>query len=270
VVAEYPLTVIDDLGRTVVIDKQPQRIVSMLPSLTETLFAVGAGDRVVGVTTWCNYPEEATTRQNSGDLFNPNVEEILALEPDLILTGRSSMLEETLGFLEENGIPYIVVDPKSLDEIETAIVKVAQIAGLPGNGADIVAEIQAGRAAMAAQVAAVDPEDRPDVFILVDIDYLFTVGSGEFLSEMIEAAGGNNVAAGLGAGYFMVSEEDFIELDPDVIISTFPDQVLQKESWGEMRAIKAGRVHDVDDDLVKRPGPRVVLGLEELYGAFFE
>jgi iron complex transport system substrate-binding protein len=264
----YPMTIVDDLGREVTLEARPERIVSLIPSLTEILFALDAGDRVVGVTNWCNYPAETADREKVGDLFSPNTEVILALQPDLILTGRSEMLDQTLGFLEENGIPYIVVDPQDMDEIEASIAQVAKIIGSPEKAAAILADIQEGREHMAEKVA---DKDRPNVFVLLDTEYLYTVGSGEFLSDMIQLAGGNNEAANLGTGYFQLSEEAFFELDPDIIICTFPmsEQVLAKSNWQELKAVKNGRVYDVNGDLVSRPGPRVILGLEELYGVFY-
>ena len=268
----YPLTVTDALGREVTLETKPERVVSLMPSLTEILFALEASDRVVGVTTYCNYPAEALAKDKVGDLFNLNTETILALEPDLVLTGRSDTIAETLSFLEENGIPYIVVDPTSLDEIEASITQVATIIAEEEKGNGLVTQIQADRATMAEKVAAVADADRPNIFVLLDTEYLYTVGEGEFLSEVITAAGGNNIAAGLGKGYPMLSEETFFELDPDIIICTFPmsEQVLAKESWQDLQAVKNGRVYDVDGDLVSRPGPRIVSGLEELYSVFFE
>jgi iron complex transport system substrate-binding protein len=267
----YPMTIVDDIGREVTLEKQPERIVSLLPSLTEILFALDGGDRVVGVTNWCNYPEETANREKIGDLFSPNTELILSLNPDLILTGRSSMLEETLSFLEDNGIPYIVVDPLNMDEIVTSVNTVAEIIGAPEKAEPVLAAIQSGREAMATRVAAVSQADRPNVFVLLDTEYLYTVGSGEYLSELIELAGGLNGAAALEVGYFMISEEAFFQLNPDIIICTFPlsEQVLAKKNWQELNAVKNGRVYDVNGDLVSRPGPRVILGLEELYGVFY-
>ena len=266
----YPLAVTDALDREITLETKPQRIVSLLPSLTEILFALDAGDRVVGVTSWCNYPEEATQKDSVGDLFNLSAETILALQPDLVLTGRSQTLEEQLSFLENNGIPYIVIDPQTLAEIETAILQVAEIIDSKEAGQRLVEQIQSDRAAFAEKVAQIPQEERARVFVMLDTEVLFTIGDGEYLSEMIEAAGGINVAKDSGQGYFQISEEAFFTLNPDVIIATFPmrEQVLARDSWQEIAAVKNGRVYDVDGDLVTRPGPRIVQGLEELYNVF--
>ncbi|NLM52589.1 MAG: cobalamin-binding protein [Firmicutes bacterium] len=266
----YPLTVTDDLGREVTLTAKPARIVSLLPSLTEILFALEAGDRVVGVTNYCNYPEEAAQKDKVGDLFNLSAETILALQPDLVLTGRSQTLEEQLSFLENNGIPYIVVDPQSLAEIETAILQVAEMIDSMERGQKLVEQIQNDRAAFDAKVAQIPQEERARVFVMLDTEALFTIGDGEYLSEMIEAAGGINVAKDSGQGYFQISEETFFTLNPDVIIATFPmrEEILAREAWRDIAAVKNGRVYDVDGDLVTRPGPRIVQGLEELYNVF--
>lgn len=268
----YPLTMTDDIDREVTLAAKPQRIVSLMPSLTEILFALDEGERVVGVTDWCNYPTAAQQREKVGGIFNLNTESILALEPDLIVTGNSDALAETLSFLEGTGIPYLVVDPQSLAEIEESITKIAKAIGSSAKGEAVVAEVQSGRAAMAEKVAAVAEADRPSVFVMIDTESLFTVGDGEFLSEVIAGAGGRNIAAGLGSGYFEMSEEKLFELDPEVIVTTFPmrEKLLARETWQNLQAVKSGRVYDLNGDLVSRPGPRVVLGMEELYGAFYE
>ena len=265
----YPLTITDALDREVTLEKRPERIVSLLPSLTEILFALDAGDKVVGVTNFCDFPQEATEKEKIGDLFNLNIEVILSLDPDLVLVGRSETLQQSLAFLEENGIPYIVVDPQSLDEIEASILQVAEVIDNKAKGEAVVDEIKAGRAAIATKVAAIPEAERMNVFVLIDTETLWTVADGEFLSEMITAAGGKNAAAGIGQGYVQLSEEAFFALDPDIILSTFnmADTVLAKAAWQDLSAIKAGKVFNVNANLVSRPGPRIVLGLEELYEA---
>ncbi|MBS4007308.1 MAG: cobalamin-binding protein [Clostridium sp.] len=269
---QYPLTVTDDLGREVTLSAKPERIVSLLPSLTEILFALEEGGRVVGVTDWCTYPTEAQERVKVGGIFNLNAESILALEPDLIVTGNSENLAETFSFLDGTGIPYLVVDPQNLEEIELSITKIAEVVGSAAKGEAIVAQLQADRAVIAERVAAIAEADRPSVFVMIDTESLFTVGEGEFLADLISSAGGRNIAAGLGSGYFEMSEEKLFELDPEVIIATFPmrERLLARESWQGLQAVKNGRVYDVNGDLVSRPGPRVVLGMEELYRAFFQ
>lgn len=267
----FPVTIVDDTGNTVEITAKPERFVSLIPSLTEILYALGLGEKVVGVTNFCNYPPEALAVEKVGDAFNPNAEKIIALDPDVVLSPTSSALEEVYQILTENGITVAVFDPKTLNEIEETIVKIAQLAGVEEEGIALVEKIRSDRQALVDKVAQRDPGERPQVFVLLDSEYIFTVGDGEYLSEMIEVAGGINATSGQGEGYLMLSEELLFELDPEVIICTFPmsDQVLAKEAWQELSAVKSGRVYDVDGDLVTRPGPRYVQGLEELYRVFY-
>lgn len=266
-----PVTITDDTGNAVEISARPERFVSLIPSLTEILYALGLGEKVVGVTNFCNYPEEALAVEKVGDAFNPNAEKIISLDPSVVLSPTSSALEEVYKILNENGITVAVFDPKTLDEIGETITRVSQLAGVEEEGNALMAGIEADRKALNDKVAQKEPNDRPQVFVLLDSDYIFTVGDGEYLSEMIEVAGGVNAASGQGEGYLMLSEEVLFQLDPEVIICTFPmsEQVLAKESWQELSAVKSGRVYDVDGDLVTRPGPRYVQGLEELYRVFY-
>ncbi|MBS4023065.1 MAG: ABC transporter substrate-binding protein [Dethiobacter sp.] len=272
VTGPYPMIVVDDDGRTVVIDTEPMRFVSLAPNLTEMLFALGLGDRVVGVSDFCNYPLQALEIEKIGNAFTPNVEKMIALAPDVVVSPRGSVLQEAVALLEQNGINVLVYDPKTIDEIEDVITRIAAMANVDVNGKNLVSGLQMQRKEFAARVAAAGQVSRPSAFILLDLDYLFTVGDGEYLSELIEAAGAVNAASGQGVGYLMLSEEVLFELDPDIIICTFSmsGQVLAKPAWKELSAVKNGRVFDVEDDLVSRPGPRVILGLEELYRAIHQ
>lgn len=266
----YPMTVLDDAGKQVEIAAEPQRIVSLLPSLTETLFALGLGERVVGVTNFCNYPAEVDGKERVGGLFDLNAEKILALEPDVVLSGQMKGAQEVLRTLETAGVTVVVFDPATMEDIGRVIRSVAKLAGVAEKGEELAGEITAGRTAMTAQVAAVAAE-KPQVFVLLDTEKIFTVGDGEYMSEMITEAGGVNAASGQGEGWLELSEEKLFELDPDIIIATFPmrEQILARPGWQALQAVKEGRVYDVDGDLVSRPGPRVVLGLQELHRVFY-
>lgn len=266
----YPMTVLDDAGKQVEIAAEPQRIVSLLPSLTETLFALGLGERVVGVTNFCNYPAEVEGKERVGGLFDLNAEKILALEPEVVLSGQMKGAQEVLRTLETAGVTVVVFDPATMEDIGRVIRSVAKLAGVAEKGEELAGEIAAGRTAMTAQVAAVAAE-KPQVFVLLDTEKIFTVGDGEYMSEMITEAGGVNAASGQGEGWLELSEEKLFELDPDIIIATFPmrEQILARPGWQALQAVKEGRVYDVDGDLVSRPGPRVVLGLQELHRVFY-
>jgi iron complex transport system substrate-binding protein len=266
----YPMTIVDDNGQSVEITSEPQRIVSLMPSLTETLFALGLGERVVGVTDYCNYPNEVSDIEKIGSLWSINAEVILSLEPDLIFTTEGITQQEVLDVLTANNLTVMVVNPQNLDEIEESFRLIAKVAGVPENGEELASQVRADREAFIAKVTVIPAEERPNVFIMVD-DQLYTVGSGVFMDDLITIAGGVNIAADLSSGWFQMSEEQLLELNPDLIISSYitRDEILGKAAWQELNAVKNERIYKVNDDLTSRPGPRIVQGLEELYNVFF-
>lgn len=265
----FPLTVTDELGREVTVERKPERIISLLPSLTETLFALGVGEAVVGVTTDCSFPEEAKEVEKVADWTTIDMEKILALEPDLVLADDSSALLDQLYFLDDAGIPYVLIDPDSMEEVTGCIMEVARVVGALEEGEKITEEIRKGIEEIQEKAAAVPEDEKPQVIILIDTETFFTVGIGEYLSDLVTAAGGINAAGELGSSYFELSEENILDIDPDVIICTWyrRDELLARDSWQNMKAVKNGRIYDVTPDLVSRPGPRIVQGLEEIYKA---
>jgi iron complex transport system substrate-binding protein len=202
--------VFDDLGRLVAINGTPQRIISLAPSNTEILFALGLGDKVVGVTDWCDYPPEALDKEKVGGYDTPDIEKIAALTPDLILVAY--------------GTP--------IDVINT----------LEGLG---------------------ELEERPRVFYIVWHDPLWTAGSETFIHELIEKGGGVNICQNI-TGYTIISIEEVVARNPEVIItSEWSLEWAQNETLLQgTNASQEGRIYQGDDDLVQRPGPRLVEGLE--------
>ncbi|EEG78274.1 ABC transporter substrate-binding protein [Dethiobacter alkaliphilus] len=267
--ATYPMTFVDDTGQEMEITAEPQRIISLTPNLTETLFALELGDRVVGVSDECNYPEEALEVDQVGSAWGLNLEAILALEPDLVVASGQTP-QDAVDQLRENNLTVVVFAPRTLDDIEEMFRQVATVAGVPENGVELANEMSDGREAFSQKVAAEEGE-RPTVFVMID-ENLYTVGSGEFMNEMINNAGGINVAEDIGAGWPQISEEEFLQIDPEVIISSFTprDDILANSNWQGINAVQNGRVYNINDDVVTRPGPRIVEGLEELYNAFYE
>jgi iron complex transport system substrate-binding protein len=244
----------------------PRRIVSTAPSLTETLYTLGAGDRVVGVTTWCRYPEEARLKPKIGGYSNPSVEAIVALRPDLVvLSDRRNDVAERLGRFQ---IPTLVVSLESLRAIEEAITRIAARLGVAQRGAAVVAGIEAQRRAVARLMAG---RPRPRTLLLLghspdNLTSLFAVGPGSFLGEMLEAAGGANVLGDVRMPYPKVSVEEVIARDPDVIlevVSPPADADAQRRAlrlWSaypSLRAVRAGTIRVIVDETIVQPGPRV-------------
>ncbi len=265
-----PGTFTDDMGRAVSIDEIPERIVSFGPSITETLFALGLDEKVVGVTNYCDYPQAAESKPKIGDAFNPSLEKIIELEPDLVFTVKHEQLNTELDTL---GVKFIVLDPKDVDGIFKDIELVGKVTGTEERANKLVKDMRDSIAQVSIRVEGA-PKVR--VFFIVDATDLnnpWTAGAGSFIDALITMAGGENVAAEAHGAWVQFSIEQIVSSDPEVIIiqtmvggiPTVSKEVLEKHpAWREMTAVKQGRILLINGDLVSRPGPRIVLGLEEM------
>lgn len=265
----YPLTVTDDAGRQVTIPSRPQRIVSLAPSNTEILFAIGAGDRVVGVDSFSDYPPEVRDLPRIGGLTDTNFERIVALEPDLALTIAGT--DEQVQRLEELGIPTVVVQPRTLDQVLTSIQQVGQIVDAQAGARRVSQQMRARIEAVRRRVADVPPEQRVRVFYEVWNDPLTTAGPGGFIHDVITAAGGANVAADARQPWPQIGLETVVSKDPQVIIvpqslrSSYEELRQRKRpGWEGITAVRQGRIYAIDDNLISRPGPRIVDALEQI------
>jgi len=262
--------VTDQLGRTVELDGIPQRIVSLAPSNTEILFALGLDDRVVGVTEYCNYPEAAKDKEVIGGFNTVDLERVVALSPDLILA--TSMHEdEALRALENRGLTVFALDPTTLDEVLEAIGLVGEITGKVEEAAGLVNDMKERMSAVTEKTDSLSPEQKPRVFFITWHDPLMTPGSGTRHDELIQMAGGVNIARDL-TSYADISLEAVIEADPEVMIAgvgmgagdDLPAQFIRTEPrLGGTDARRNDRVYEVDVDIAGRPGPRIVGALEE-------
>lgn len=265
----YPLTLTDKLGRKVTLPAPPQRIVSLAPSVTELLFALGLGDRVVGVTRWCDYPEAAKALPRVGDL-NLSEERIALLRPDLIV-GDSFLERPFLDRLDRLGWPVLAIGPQRVGEVAEALEFLARAAGVPEAGRREAERFRErlARLAAAGEANVARAGGRTRVFVLLDPDQLYTAGPGTFLDELIRLAGGRNIAGQAKVPWPVLSEEALLLSDPQVIIVTyFPASVvLGRSRWQGISAVRAGKVYQVDPDLLSRPGPRLLDGLEVLLSA---
>lgn len=264
----FPLTITDDAGRQVTFAQPPQRIVSIAPSNTEILFALGLGDRVVGLDAFSNYPPETEEKPRVGDYLEPDLERLAAADPDLILATEFHV-DTVLPELETLGLPAVVLEPANLDEVFASIVQVGAIAGEPARAEALACELQARVDAVAAAVA-----DAPPTSVFVELDpTLYTVGPGTFIADVIDRAGGANIAADAAEPWPQLSAEAVVGANPDVILLTdegggvTPEQVAARPGWESIAAVEQGRVVSIDPDLLARPGPRVVDGLEAVAAA---
>ncbi|MGI6473547.1 MAG: ABC transporter substrate-binding protein [Thermoactinomyces vulgaris] len=258
----YPLTVKDQTGNLVQIEKEPQRIVSLMPSNTELLFALGAGKQVVGVTDQDDYPEEVKNLPKVS-AFQINAEQVVALKPDLVVAS-SGNEKEVLDQLKKMGIPVLVADPQSTKEIYEAIVILSQATNHLKEADQLVAKMEKQLRTVYAKVAQVPEEKRVKVWIELD-DNLYTVGGDTFMHELLQLAGGKNVAQGL-KGWPKVSPEQVVKWNPDVIVSLHgnTEEIKKRAGWQSIRAIQEGRVYALEPDLLSRPGPRVYEGVKQL------
>jgi iron complex transport system substrate-binding protein len=264
-----PGTYTDDMDREVNINEIPQRILSHVPGITEILFALGLGERVVGVSDYCDYPEEVKSKPSVGNYFNPSIENIVALEPDLVLTDGHS---ESIKQLDELEITYMVIDPKDIDGIYKDLELLGKVTGTESEAAELIDSMQDSIADVIAQV---EGAPRPRVLYIIDATDLtlpWTAGPGSFIDYIITTAGGENIAAQAQGAWIQLSIEEIVNADPDIIILPLthgtaftPREVLEEHpGWQGTTAVKEGNIFFIEDNLVSRFGPRIVLGLEEM------
>lgn len=265
----YPLTVRDDFGRNVTIKEVPERIISLSPANTEILFAIGAGDRVVGVTEYCNYPAEAEEREKIGGVSTVSIEKVVALEPDLVL-GCELNGKETFERLEELDITVVVSNPVNVSEIQDGIMLVGRITGEEKNASSVVADMERRMEEIKKKTRDVK---RAKVAHITWHDPIWVAGSGTVQDELIEIAGGENVFSDV-KDWDTVSLEKFIDRNPDVIIVSVGhgaagmkpyEYVISEERLKVVNAVKNERVYSIDADIMSRASPRIVNATETVY-----
>ena len=269
-VALPAVTVLDDAQRTVEITGVPERIISLAPSNTEVLFALGLGDKVVGVTDLCDYPEEAQGIEKVG-FVEINLEKIVDLEPDLVLyIGGAAQLEKTQT-MEDLGLTVLVLAPSDIEGIFADIELVGRTTGTEDEAVDLVSELRARMDEVLSRVA--QAKRQPLVFYELDATdpaRPWTAGPGSFIDALITMAGGVNLGASAEMEWAQFSTEEVIAQDAEIIIlgdanyGVTAESVEERPGWGVITAVKAGAIYPIDDTLVSRPGPRIVDGLEEL------
>lgn len=266
----------DDVGRRVEIGRV-RRIVSLAPSCTEMLFAMGLGNKVVGVTDQCDYPPETRTIKKVGSFSNPSIEIIISLKPDLVLSGGGIQRDVVLR-LEKLGVKALVLYPKDVNGIFRDIEIIGMAVGDPERARKLVKLLQRRIDLVRRRSSKVPPSRKPRVYVEISPDPLMTVGPSSFLNEIVEIAGGTNIARGLkGTTFPRISPEYVVKMDPQVIILTYlprgssPISWIQKRpGWDGISAVRNGKVFaDVDPNLILRAGPRIVQGVEELHKRFY-
>jgi len=261
---QFPLKVTDFLGREVTIEKEPQRIVSLAPSTTELIYALGAGNKVVGVTDFDNYPPEVKDVPKVGGFKGPNVEAITAQKPDIIFASTLSGKEQ-MESLEKMGIPVVMLEAKNIAQIYQSIKIIGQITGTEKKGEELIKQMQDKIKEINDKVKELP---KVSVFYLVSLDGNWTAGKGTFIDELINLAGGKNVAEDVN-GWAQYSVEELVKKNPDVII-TSPHagnvkDIKNMAGYKDTNAVKNDKIFVIsNDDIISRASNRIVLGLEEI------
>ncbi len=267
---QFPLNVIDQLGRTVALHARPQRIISLAPSNTEILYALGLADNIVGVTKYCDYPPEATEKPNIGGYSTPNIEEVVAKSPDLILA-TTIHDSKVIPQLEDKGLTIVAIAPKNLDEVLEGIRLVGEVTGKGVEADKLVTEMESRIQTITDKIDQIPEDQRPQVFYLTWHDPLKTSGQGTLNDELMRRAGGRNIFPEV-VGTQTVDFETLVARNPQVMIAgigmgTGEDKTLQflqtEPRLQDTDAAIQGRIYGIDMDITGRAGPRIIDGLED-------
>lgn len=268
----FPVDITDQMGRQVRIEKMPERIVSLSPGHTEIVFALGLEDRLVGVTEFCDYPEAAKDKPKIGGFSTVDIERVVRIQPDLILAANIHR-KDVIPKLEELDLTVVCLDPTTLEEVLKAITLVGKCSGQEEKASQLVTGMGDRIKAITDKTSNLTQAERPRVFYIIWHDPLMTVGSDTRIRELIELAGGINIAQDPPGGYPTISLETVIQANPQVIVAgtghgegaALPYQfALTEERLRDVDARANGRVYKMNTDLVGRPGPRMVDGLEQM------
>lgn len=275
---EFPLTVIDDLDRSVTIPTCPERIISLAPSNTEILFELGLGDRVIGDTVYCDYPEEAKGKEKVGGYSDIDIEKVIALNPDLILA-EDIHKAEVIPALERLGYPVVAIVPHNLEEIMSSVEFIGKITGSQEQASEIVQEMHLRINAISEKTSLLSWDERPKVLYVLwwGEGGIMSVGSNTPIDELIYLAGGRSIShydssGNPTIGWPTLGLEDVIYANPDVILADLGDggislqNILSDPRLSGIGAVAGGRVYGIDPNFTNRPTPRIVKGLEQLAG----
>ncbi|MCM1566521.1 MULTISPECIES: cobalamin-binding protein [unclassified Dehalobacter] len=254
----------DTLGREITIDKYPQKIISLAPAITEILFAIGLDQEIIGVSEYCDYPEQALTKEKMGGFKDPNVEMIVAADPDMVFIS-AGVQEDVITKLEELGTTVVVLDADTIDQVISNIELAGSLTGKEAEATALNANMRTRVENITSKVKGLA---KPSVFVEIWDDPLMSAGSTSFVNNIIEVAGGVNIAADNTERYYNYSMENLLQADPDYyIINTHahtPADIQNRAGYKVLSAVKNNRVFAIDDNLISRAGPRVIEGLEQM------
>lgn len=261
--------VTDEIGRQVKVPKNPQRIISLAPSITEMLFALELGEKVVGVTSYCNYPEVATKIPKVSDTLHPNLEMIISLKPDLVLVTTASQLEQFTAKMSELGIAVFVIKSDSVKAVLSSIELLGKITNKEQIAKNLIDSLNARLEKVKQQHS--NQTAKPKVFFIVGTEPLITVGRKAFVTDVINLAGGQSISEDVETEWPAYSIETAISRAPEIILSpgshsteNEPSKLTLPKGLEITPAARSGKIYKIDGDLLLRPGPRIIDGLEQI------
>lgn len=258
----------DEVGREVTLPYPPKRIVSLAPNITEILFSLGLDEEIVGVSIHCNFPEKAKSKVRVGSYISLDFEKITFLQPDLVIATGAGNTREMVERLGKLGFPTYVIFPKNFNDVLKSIDHLGQVVNREKEAMGIIQGIKQRSQRV---IELTKGPSRPKVFLQIGEAPIVTVGSGSFADDLIHLAGGENIAGKEKEMYPRLGMEEILKRSPEVILISSMNpkgdylRVLQEWSrWKTISAVKNGRVHLIDSDLIDRPSPRIIEGLEEI------
>ncbi|MCS4540872.1 MAG: cobalamin-binding protein [Euryarchaeota archaeon] len=268
--AEFPLLVKDDLGRSVKISKQPERVISLAPSNTEILFALELGDKIIAVTKFCDYPLNATKKEKIGGFSDINMEKVVALKPDLVLA-TGGVQEQIVKELERLNITVIALDAKNITEILANIELVGKVTGQEKSAQELTTNMKQRIKKITGKTKDLTKAQKLKIYYEVWHDPLMTAGPETFIHNIIELAGGVNIFADAKIKYPRIDPETILARNPEIIITSLgamggatAEQIKTRPGWNKIDAVKNNRVYEIDENILRRPGPRIIDGLEAM------
>ena len=258
----------DEVGREVIVSFPPKKIVSLAPNITEILFSLGLDQEIVVVSIHCNFPEKANSKVRVGSYISLDFEKIVSLKPDLIIATGAGNTRDMVERLKRLGFPTYVIFPKNVDNVMQSVGHLSQLVGRENEGAEIIQDMRRRRERVVALTLGLP---RPRVFLQIGEAPIVTVGKNSFADDLIRLAGGDNVAGNEKEMYPRFGMEEILKRSPEVILISSMNprgnyqKVLQEWSrWKTIPAVKNGQIYLIDSDLIDRPSPRIIEGLEEM------
>lgn len=259
--------VVDETGRRVGVPARVERIVSLAPSITEILFALGLESRLAGVTDWCDFPPAAKSKPSVGQVISPSLEKIAALKPDLVLATTAGNRRETATAIERLGIPLYGLNPRSVEEVLTSIRTLGELLHVQQAGADLEAGLRSRLETVAARVGG---RPRPRVLFVLWLEPLMSIGRQTFVHDALVRAGAESVSADRPEDWPRLSLEEALRQNPDYLILAHSPALERRLAtlrtdpvWSTLRALRENHVVLLDE-AVLRPGPRIVDAIEQL------